>query len=278
MLNFIPEQENTMPMLSRRRIYVATLSFAVSIVALTSSFAAEIRVFSGGAPKEVLTALTPEFEKQTGHKVQFTFAVVGTIQQKLAAGEKPDMVLLPVPALDNLIRAGTLRAEPRPVLGSVGIGVIVPQDAARPDISSTDKLRKVLLDAKSVVHANPAATPSGAHMGKVLDQLGIADAMKQKVVHRNAIDGGAEMVGKGEAEIGLFPLSEVITVKGIALAGMLPAEQQMLIVYGAAALKDNPSPEPTQAFIKFLSDPANRKHWKDAGFDTAAGGGVIGQP
>jgi molybdate transport system substrate-binding protein len=257
--------------LSRRQAYLATLSFAASIVAMTSSFAAEIRVYSGGAPKEVLTALTPEFEKQTGHKVQFTFAVIGTIQQKLAAGEKPDMVLMPVPALDNLIKSGTLRAEPRPVLGSVGIGVIVPQNAARPDISSADKLRKVLLDARSVVHANPAATPSGAHMAKVLDQLGIADAMKQKVVHRNAIDGGAEMVGKGEAEIGLFPLSEVITVKGVALAGMLPAEQQMLIVYGAGVLAENKSSEPAQAFIKFLSDPGNRKHWKEAGFEPPAG-------
>jgi molybdate transport system substrate-binding protein len=260
-----------MRILSRRQVYLATLSFAVSILALTSSFAAEIRVYSGGAPKEVLTALTPEFEKQTGHKVQFTFAVIGTIQQKLMAGEKPDMVLMPVPALDNLIKAGTLRAEPRPVLGSVGIGVIVPQNAARPDISSTDKLRKALLEAKSIVHANPTATPSGAHMAKVLDQLGIADAIKQKVVHRNAIDGGAEMVGKGEAEIGLFPLSEVITVKGVALAGMLPAEQQMLIVYGAAVLNENASAEPAQAFIKFLADPANRKHWKEAGFDPPAG-------
>ena len=260
-----------MHILSRRRICLATLSCAVSIVALTSSFAAEIRVYSGGAPKEVLTALTPEFEKQNGHKVQFTYAVISALQQKLAAGEKPDMVLMPVPALDNLIKAGTLRADPRPVLGSVGIGVIVPQNAARPDISSADKLRKVLLDARSVVHANPAATPSGAHMAKVLDQLGITDAMKQKVVHRNALDGGAEMVGKGEAEIGLFPLSEVITIQGVAVAGSLPAELQMLIVYGAAVLADNKSPEAAQAFIKFLADPANRRHWKKAGFEPPAG-------
>lgn len=260
-----------MHFLSQRQAYLTAMIFGASIAAMTSSFATEIRVYSGGAPKEVLTALTPEFEKQSGHKVQFTYAVISAIQQKLAAGEKPDMVLMPVPALDALAKSGTLRVEPRPVLGSVGIGMVVRDGAPRPDISTADKLRKVLLDARSVVHANPAATPSGAHMAKVLDRLGIAEAMKQKVVHRNALDGGAEMVSKGEAEIGIFPVSEVIKVKGVAVAGMLPAEQQMLIVYGAGVLAENNSPEPAQAFIKFLSDPAHRQRWKEAGFESPAG-------
>jgi ABC-type molybdate transport system substrate-binding protein len=51
----------------------------------------------------------------------------------------------------------------------------------------------------------------------------------------------------------------------------MPTEQQMLIVYGAAVLNENASAEPAQAFIKFLADPANRKHWKEAGFDPPAG-------
>jgi molybdate transport system substrate-binding protein len=260
-----------MPMLFKRQTYLTAISLTAFITTMTSSLAADIRVYSGGAPKEVLSVLTPEFEQQSGHKVQVTYAVISAIQQKLAAGEKTDMVLMPIPALDALVKAGTLRAEPRPTLGSVGIGVVVRDGAARPDVSSPDKLRKVLLDARSVVHAHPTATPSGAHMAKVLDQLGIADAMKQKIVHRNALDGGAELISKGEAEIGLFPLSEVISIKGIALAGMLPPELQLLIVYGAGVLAENKSPEPAQAFIKFLADPGHRQRWKEAGFDPPSG-------
>jgi molybdate transport system substrate-binding protein len=250
---------------------LTAIAFAASIAAMSPTSAAEIRVYTGGAPKEVLTALTPAFEKQTGHKVQFTYAVISVIQQKLAAGERPDMVLMPIPALDTLIKAGTLRAEPRPTLGSIGVATIVREGAARPDISTTDKFRKVLLEARSVVHADPKATPSGAHLGKVTEQLGLSDAMKQKTVYRNALDGGAEMVSKGEAEIGMFPVSEVISVKGVTVAGMLPPELQMLIVYGAGVLTDNKSPEAAQAFIKFLADPANRPRWKDAGFEPPAG-------
>ena len=227
---------------------------------------AEIVVYSGGAPKEALNVLTPEFEQRTGHKVNYTFAVISETQKRLAAGATPDMVLLPVPALDALIEAGTLTA-PRAVLGSVGIGVIVRDGAPRPDISTPDKFRDALLSARSVVHANPAATPSGAHLGKVTEQLGIAGALAGKRTLRNALDGGVEMIMKGEADIGIYPVSEVIAVKGIVLVGLLPPSLQSLIVYGAGVLAASAAPEPARAFVDFLADPVHRPVWKHAGFD-----------
>lgn len=247
------------------------MSLAISIVTATSCFAAEIRVFSGGAPKEALAAITPEFEKLTGHKVQFTFLVVSAIQQRLAAGEYPDMVIVPVPALDSLVKVGTLRPELRPVLGSVGIAIGVREGAALPDISTPDKLRTVLLDARSVVHSNPKDTPSGAQMARVIEKLGIVEAMQRKTVHRNFLDGGAELIIKGEADIGFYPKSAMMSVKGVAVAGMLPQALDRLTIYSAAVMAANASPEPAQAFIRFLADPVNHKHWKQAGFDPPAG-------
>jgi len=224
---------------------------------------------SGGAPQEVLAVLTPQFEKQTGHTVKYSFAVISALRQKLDAGEKTDMVLLPLPAVEAYVKSGRLRADGWARLGNVGISVIVRQGAALPDISTPESFRKALLDARSVVHATPTATPSGAHMAKVIEQLGISDAMKDKVVHRPALDGGVELVAKGEADIGMYPASEVAHVKGVAIVGPLPASLQLNILYTAAVTTDNPSPEPALAFVKFLSDPANRVHWKDAGFDPA---------
>jgi molybdate transport system substrate-binding protein len=160
-----------------------------------------------------------------------------------------------------------MRTDGWAALGNIGVIVIVKQGAPLPDISTPDNFRKALLDAHSVVHATPTATPSGAHMAKVIEQLGIADAMQKKVVHRPALDGGVELVAKGEADIGMYPASEVAHVKGITLVGPLPAALQLNIVYGAAVTADNASPEPALAFVKFLADPANRIHWKDAGFD-----------
>jgi molybdate transport system substrate-binding protein len=255
--------------MSKHSACLAALSVAAAIVTATSCLASDIRVFSAGAPREALAVLTPEFEQQTGHKVRFTFLVPSEIRQKLAAGEKPDMVIVPVPNLDTLIKAGTLKSEPRQVLGSIGIAMVMREGAALPDISTPDKFQKVLLDARSVVYANPKDTPSGAHIARVIEQLGIAEAMQRKTVHRNVLDGGVELITKGEADFGLYQLSAVISVKGIAVAGMLPQALQMLTIFGAAVMADNASPEPAQAFIKFLADPANHKHWKQAGFAPA---------
>jgi len=257
--------------MSRHNAYLAVLSVTALFLADTFCFAGDIRVFSGGAPREALSALTPEFEKLTGHKVKFTFLVVSEIRQRLAAGEKPEMVIVPAPDLESLIAASALRPELRPVLGSVGIAMGVRQGAASPDISTPDKLKAVLLGARSVVHSNPKDTPSGAQMARVFEQLGIVEAMQAKAIHRNFLDGGAELIIKGEAEFGFYPHSAMMTVNGVAVAGALPKALDKLTIYTAAITSTNASPEPAQAYIKFLSDPANHKYWKQAGFEPPTG-------
>ena len=231
---------------------------------------ADIHVMTGGAPKEVLSVLTPLFEQQTGHTVHFSYIVITAMQQKLAAGEQPDMVLMPVPAIDARVKDGILRGDARAALGTVRVALIVRAGAAAPDISTMDDFRQAVLAAKSVVHPDPAATPSGAHLGKMWESLGMADAIKPKLTFRNALDGGAEFVRSGAAEIGLYPLSEVIHEQGVTVVGLIPPEVQLNTVYGAAVLTANAAPEPAIAFVQFLADPANAAHWRDGGFEPAA--------
>jgi molybdate transport system substrate-binding protein len=238
-------------------------------IAGSTALAADIRVMTGGAPKEVLTVLVPEFEKKTGHKVHLTYIVISAMQQKLATGEKPDMVLMPAPALEAQVKAGVMRDQPRPNLGKVRIALVVREGTPKPDISTLDSFKKAVLNAKSVVHSNPAATPSGGHLAKVWEQLGITDAVKQKVAHRNALDGGVAAIAKGEAEIGLYPMSEVISEKGVTVVGLIPNEVQLNTLYATGVLSANAAPEAAIAFVNFLADPANAHHWKDAGFEPA---------
>jgi molybdate transport system substrate-binding protein len=253
-----------------RHFLRALVGLAVVSAANGPALAAEIRVMSGGAPQEALAVLVPRFESETGHKLTFTFAVISALQQKLAAGENTDMVLMPVPAIDKLVQDGKLKADGRGVLGGLGITVIVREGAPKPDIATPDAFRKTLLAARSVVHSS-TATPSGVHLKRVIEELGIADAMKDKTTLRPALDGGAALVASGEAELGLYPTSEVIHVKGVTLVGPLPGKLQLNTVYGAAVAADNAAPEPALAFIRFLTDAANRKVWKGAGFDPPGG-------
>ena len=224
----------------------------------------DIKVFSGGAPKEVFALLTPQFERQSGAKVAFVYEVISALQQKVAAGEQADVLVMPGPVLDGYAKDGKVRANARATFGSVGVSVVVKEGALAPDISTKEKFRAAMLTVRSVVHATPGKTPSGTHMGKVMDQLGIADQMAKKVVHKPALDGGVQLVVGGQADIGIYPASEVAGVPGLTVVGSLPAGIDLTIVYGGAATVG--SPDAAAAFIRFMAAPENRAIWKNAGF------------
>jgi molybdate transport system substrate-binding protein len=226
-----------------------------------------IHVMSGGAPKEVFALLAPKFEQQTGNKVKFIYAVITELQEKLGAGATADVLVLPMPVLDSLAKDGKVRADSRATLGTVGISVVVKEGASRPDISSKEKFRDAMLAARSIVHATPGKTPSGTHMSKVMEQLGIAETMAKKAILKPALDGGVQSVTAGQAEIGIYPASEVVGVKGLTIVGPLPAEINLEIVYGAAVTTDSATSKVASAFVKFMAAPESRPAWKEGGFE-----------
>jgi len=232
-----------------------------------SASASEIRVMSGGAPKEVFAQLTPKFERETGNKVVFVYDVLTALRDKIAAGEGVDVLVMPVPMLEGYAKDGKLRTNSQAIFGTVGTSVVVREGAPRPDISTKEKFRAAMLAARSVVHATPGKTPSGTHMGKVMEQLGIADAMAKKVIHRPALEGGVQLVANGQADIGIYPASEVANVKGVAVVGTLPAGIDLNILYGGAAMADSSAGDAAGAFVKFMAAPENRNVWRQAGFD-----------
>ena len=250
-----------------------TFSLAVALLLLnvTSSTAADLRVFSGGAPQETLKLLAPAFEQATGNRLAFTFAVVGAIQQRLQAGEKADVVLLPVPLIEALEKSGKLRAASRTLLARVGIAVIVREGAPKPDVATPEAVQAALTRARTITHSDPQ-TPSGRHLAATLPKLGVTDGPERKIVPRSAIDGGAEFVARGEVEIGLYLLSEVLTVKGVTVVGLLPASLQNYVVYAGAIHADSPSPDAAAEFIKFAGDPSKQEQWKATGFETIGKG------
>ena len=126
-----------------------------------------------GAPrKRVFALLAPKFEQQTDNKVEFTYAVITELREKLSAGATADVLVLPTAVLDSLVKEGKARADTRAIFGTVGISVVVKEGALRPDISSKEKFRDAMLAARSVVHATPGKTPSGTHMVRIREIYG----------------------------------------------------------------------------------------------------------
>jgi molybdate transport system substrate-binding protein len=254
------------------RISYAVLLVA-SVSAASASLAADIRVFSSGAPADVAKVLAERFTRDTGDRVEFTVANPAGIQEKLKNGETPDIVLLPASVVDGLEKLGALRPGSRSNVARVGVGVVVRTGAPLPDVATADAVRKALLDARSIVYPNPlGGGVTGPALARMMERLGIADAVRPKITLRQAITGGVELVAKGEVELGLFNISEVLPVKGVTLVGPLPAELQSYIVFTAAIHAGSAAPGPAAAFIKVLSAPAAREHWKAGGLESIRGG------
>jgi len=246
------------------------MASVVLALALTSSAALanadEIRVLSGGGAQGALRAVIPEFERATGHQVRPIFAHVSVVLQKLAAGEKADLIFLPVPLIARVEKTLPLRSEGRVALARVGIAVIIRKGATAPDISTPDAVRKMLFNAQSIEFP-PENGPVGGHLARMIEKLGVAEAVKPKLIIKAAIDGGAQLVADGKADLAMQLLSEVQSANGITVVGMLPPDLQNFVVYGSTIPASNDKPEAALAFVKFLSDPNKKDVWKAAGFE-----------
>ncbi len=232
------------------------LATALTLAMSQYAKATEITVISGGAFKQVLTPLAAQYEKESGNKVAMTYQTVGQHLKLIRSGEEQfDVAILTPEAIDGLIKEGKVVAGSRVNLAKTGVGVVVKAGTPLPDISTVEAFKRTLLAAKSVAYIDPkAGGSSGIYVGKLLERLGIAEAVNAKAV---LVQGGevAAHVVDGEAEIGIHQISEILAVKGAVLVGPLPAAIQNFTVYSAgvsAAAKDSAA---AKAFAKFLTSP-----------------------
>lgn len=227
----------------------------------------EVKVFSAGAVRAIVTELAEAFRGETGHTVAFSFGTAGVTRQRLAGGDPVDVVIITDVAIDDAIRQGTLVAGSRADLARSGIGVGVRDGAPRPDIATSDALKRTLLAAKSIVYVDPKqGATSGIHFAGVLGRLGIAEVMAPKT---QLVPGGypAEKVASGEAELVVHQISEIVPVKGVTVVGPLPPDLQKVTVYSAGLAARSGSPEAARAFIAFLMRPVFKARFAAAGLD-----------
>jgi molybdate transport system substrate-binding protein len=239
-----------------RTILVAMLIMLTAAAASRGANSAEIKVLTAGAFKQVLVALLPDFEKQTGDQVRVDNDTVGALAKRIEAGENFDLAILTPAAINTLADKGRLAAGSRKDLARVGIGVVVKEGAAKPDISTDEAFKKALLAAQSIAYIDPAAGgSSGIYVARMLEKLGIAGEMKGK---SRLIPGGAvaEHIAKGEAELGIHQISEILPVRGVTLVGPLPADLQNYTVYAAAVSATAKEPAGAKALVEMLSGPA----------------------
>ena len=206
--------------------------------------------------KSLMLDVVSAFERTSGTRVVITWGATNSLLKDLEGGAGGDLAILTAEAIDDLMSGGRVVAGSRVDLARSGIGVAVRKGAKRPDIASPEALKRALLAAKSVAHSKSGM--SGIYFPTVLAHLGIADAMKAKIVIPDPGTPIGEVVAKGGAEIGIQQISELLPVAGIEIVGPLPAALQKITTFSAGVLTAAKEPDAAAALLKFVAAESPR--------------------
>jgi molybdate transport system substrate-binding protein len=233
-----------------------TIAAAIGLLALPlfalQAQAADLKVGSSTALKKVLEVLGPQFELTSESKIAFTFDPAAVVKAQIDKGAAFDVAILTEPLTDALVAAGKLDGATRTVVARAGLGVAVRAGAPKPDVSTPDAFKRMLLAAKSIGYNGQGA--SRAATEAVFAKLGIADEIKPKI--KLLTTTASEAVVAGEVEVGLGPISEILAAPSAELVGPFPADLQWYLVLTASVSSTSHNADGAKALIKFLTSPA----------------------
>lgn len=223
-----------------------------------------ITILSSHALAEVAERLAPRFARETGHRPVFHFDPTQAITRRIAEGEAFDVAIVTRAAADALAARDKIAVASCVDLARTGLGLAVRAGAPRPDISRVEAFKRALLAARSVVRSGEGA--SAKSFEAILERLGIAEAMRDKIT----IAGSgrvAEYVARGDAELAVQQISEIVPVVGAELVGPFPADIQVTTTFAAGIAAASTHRNAAAAFVALLAAPDAAPLYKANGLD-----------
>src|SRR5262249_43569690 len=202
---------------------VASLVLALLVVTVRAD-AETITVLSSNGFRAVLQELAPQFEKATGNQLAITFSVAAELKKRIDGGESFDVAILTPTLMDDLIKQGTVVRESRTPLARTGMAIAVRRGAAKPDVRTVDALKAALLATPSIGFAREGA--GGLFFTALVERLGMTQTLTPKFKTFTTGDDVREAVGRGEAAMGVMPLSEILPAPTLEVAGLFPSAVQ----------------------------------------------------
>lgn len=257
---------------SRLRTFGRSIQAAAAVmaVALGASVAEaeEIKVLSASALKVIVTELAEQFRHESGHMLKLEFATAGAVERRVLAGEQVDVMIATDNQIAGVASKGLAVPASRAVIARVGVGIGIKAGAPRIDISNAEALKRSLLAAKSITYPDPAkGGASGIHFATVIDKLGIDAPVRAKSILGANPDFVCVAVAKGEAELCVHQISEIMPVKGVILLGPLPKELQKVTTFTVAASTKAVSSDAALALARFLARADLKPRFAAAGLD-----------
>jgi molybdate transport system substrate-binding protein len=223
-----------------------------------------IKILSGGAMRPLMAELLPRFEQAHGMTVDIEFRLTSALKQAIVAGASFDIAVLPRPDLNDLIEQGAIASGSATDIARSTVGLAIRPGAPKPDIGSVGALRRTLLQARSIAYSDG---PSGAYVAALLAKLGIAEEMAPKT--KLTSEPVAELIARGEAELGMQQIVAILPVKGAEFVGPLPAELQNVIVYAGGLSSGTRQAAHAKGFIAFTRTEQAKRLMRASGLEPA---------
>ncbi|HUK60218.1 MAG TPA: molybdate ABC transporter substrate-binding protein [Stellaceae bacterium] len=231
--------------------------------------AGEITLIAPGGIRAALDALVPSFQQKTGNTVTMTFASGGGTRDQVVRGAAYDVAILE-PPLDAVIASGHVVAKSATPLASAAVGVALQPGRPKPRIATREDLRFLFLRANGISEPDAAHGAAAAEsFAATLEKLGLAERVKP---HLHVATNGREamaMLARGEVDVGVTFVSEMVGMPGIEIVGALPAEFSARTRYIAFVSTTAHDPDAAQALVAHLGAAAAAAAYKTSGMEPA---------
>jgi molybdate transport system substrate-binding protein len=223
-----------------------------------------LEILSTRAVQGALPGLIAAFERTAGAQVAVDFGPTNAMLTRIKGGERADIAILSHEGVEELAEAGILDGGSAVDLVRSVVGLAVKAGAPKPDIATAEALKETLLAAHSICYSGLGA--SGGFFGKLIKQLGIADAVNAKAtIIPTGLTG--ELAARGEVQMAVQQVSELRAVPGIDIVGPLPATLQTPTVFSAAVFAGSAQADTARAFLETLTSAEAAQAFRDTGLD-----------
>jgi molybdate transport system substrate-binding protein len=229
-----------------------------------------LKVFCARSMHVAVTTLSRQFAEDSGAAPEIVFEPMGALQARLAAGETADVLILAAPAMDALATSGALISGSYVAVARAPIGIASREGAPAPDISTADAFKDALTAARAIALSDPAVGGSaGIYLRELFGRLGLVEIVAAKTVAQKSGVAAANAVGRGEADLAMTFIPELLQGNGVRILGPLPPPHGHATTYAAGVSARSGVPGTARAFIAALTAPAARRVWAAAGFEVS---------
>jgi molybdate transport system substrate-binding protein len=241
--------------------------FGMLLLAASSAVPADppLHVLASNGVKAMIDELRPAAVRAVGRPLAIEYDTSTSVKKRIESGDAFEVAILTSDVIDDLVKAGKITAANRTEIARCGIGVGVRAGAPKPDISTSDALKRTLLAAKSVTFAQDGA--SRVYILEMFDKFGITEAMKPKLVLEQGSTRSNARVADGSAEMILTLVSEILPAKGVQLVGPLPADVQHYVNFAAGISAANKDANAAKRLMKFLASSSAAPALKSMGME-----------